>query len=354
MTQVANRDGGPPEVRATARSRFRRPERVGYAAAAALFLYGLANVYWALGGGGFPFGAEDANPEYSAFEHTPASTLAPVLAALLLPSAAVALLMALPGRRRVPRNLLLGYTWCFVAVALAAFADFRLLGNLAYALMLRFGAINWTVLNQFFLVAGAGLMAVTALAYQRRLRDACGSCGRTDGEPGWTSPEAAARWGRKAVRIAVIVPFVYASTRWAWALGIPLGISDELWEEGKEDHLWYWGAGLATLGALGALLTLGLVRRWGEVFPRWMVGLRGKRVPPLLAIVPASLVALLITIAGVMYIRLEIQGKFDNQSEDWGTTVPEMFWPLWGAALAAATLAYHLRRRGRCKRCGRL
>ncbi|WP_432252534.1 hypothetical protein [Streptomyces sp. HNM1019] len=354
MTQVTNGERERPRATRAARFRSRWPDRVGYAAATALFLYGLANVYWALGGDGFPFGAEDANPEYSAFENTSATTLAPVLAALLLPASAVALLMALPGRRRVPRNVLLGCTWGFVAVTLAAFADFRLLGNLAYAVMLQFSAINWTVINQFFLAMSAGLMAATALAYQRRLRNACGNCGRTDGGPDWTSPAAAARWGRKAVRIAVIIPFLYASTRWAWALGIPLGISDKLWEEGKEDHLWYWGAGLATLGALGALLTLGLAQRWGEVFPRWMLGLRGKRVPPLLAIIPASLVALLITIAGTMYIRLEIQGRFDNQSEDWGTTVPEMFWPLWGAALAAATFAYHLRRRGRCKRCGRL
>jgi hypothetical protein len=39
---------------------------------------------------------------------------------------------------------------------------------------------------------------------------------------------------------------------------------------------------------------------------------------------------------------------------NWATVhVPELFWPVWGGALGAATLAYHLRRRGRCPHCGR-
>jgi hypothetical protein len=28
-------------------------------------------------------------------------------------------------------------------------------------------------------------------------------------------------------------------------------------------------------------------------------------------------------------------------------------WPVWGAALGAATLAFHLRRRGHCRHCHR-
>ena len=80
------------------------------------------------------------------------------------------------------------------------------------------------------------------------------------------------------------------------------------------------------MGAGGALLTLGLVQRWGEVYPRWIPYLRGKPVRPRTAIVPASLVAILITSAGLTYVR---------------------------TALGAATLAYHLRRRRACGRCGR-
>ena len=56
------------------------------------------------------------------------------------------------------------------------------------------------------------------------------------------------------------------------------------------------------------LLTLGLVQRWGEVFPRWIPFLAGKRVPPALAIVPASLVSILVTTAGLMFVRLTLLG----------------------------------------------
>ncbi|MBO3738582.1 hypothetical protein [Actinoplanes flavus] len=350
MTSGTSRERHLPH---SARGRVDRPALIGHAAFLALLLYGLAHTYWALGGNGFPFGADDANPEYSAFQHLGRDRLAPWLAGWFLGSAAVAFLLALPGRRRIPTPLLVGASVFSAAAVFCTLADFRLLGNLAYVLMLRFGAINWTVVNQLFAVVSVSLMVASAVVYQRRVSGACTRCGRTAAGAGWTSPEAATRWGRRAAYTAVIVPLLYASTRWAWALGFPLGISDELWEEGKTEHLWVVGAALATMGALGSLLTLGLVQRWGEVFPRWMIGLRGRRVPISLAVVPATLVSIMVTVAGVMYIRLHFQGAFDNQRDDWGATVPEMVWPVWGIALAAAALAYYFRRRGVCGHCAR-
>ena len=44
---------------------------------------------------------------------------------------------------------------------------------------------------------------------------------------------------------------------------------------------------------------LGLVQRWGEVFPRWMVGLAGRRVPMGLAVIPASLASVLLAVGGI-------------------------------------------------------
>ena len=115
---------------------------------------------------------------------------------------------------------------------------------------------------------------------------------------------------------------------------------------------------MATVAIGGALLTLGLVQRWGEVFPRWIPFLAGKRVPPALAIVPASLVSILVTTAGLMFVRLTLLGAVGGvftfiDEEDWAALAPELLWPLWGVALAAATLAYYYRRRGPCLRCGR-
>jgi hypothetical protein len=111
---------------------------------------------------------------------------------------------------------------------------------------------------------------------------------------------------------------------------------------------------------LGALLTWGLIRPWGEVFPRWFPFIGGRRVPPALAIVPASIVAVLVTGAGLMYVRLVISGRLGitevlalDLGENWATIAPELLWPLWGLTLGAATYAYYLRRRGACPRCGR-
>lgn len=76
------------------------------------------------------------------------------------------------------------------------------------------------------------------------------------------------------------------------------------------------GAGLATLAVGGALLTLGLTQRWGEVYPRWVPFLRGKPVRPRTAIIPATVVAILVTSAGMAYLRAMLTGQV---SLDWGS-----------------------------------
>jgi hypothetical protein len=54
----------------------------------------------------------------------------------------------------------------------------------------------------------------------------------------------------------------YATTRYVWALGIPLGVDQEFLE-GVRTKI-YFGAGLGTLAVGGAVLTLGLVQRWAR------------------------------------------------------------------------------------------
>jgi hypothetical protein len=212
----------------------------------------------------------------------------------------------------------------------------------------------WPVLNQLLLIGGGLLWAAAAVASQRRTRNACGHCGRSDATGGWTTPASAARWGRWATSLAVAVPVLYAMTRWAWALGIPLGITREFLREQARDTPDIWLAG-AALAVGGATLTLGLVQRWGEVYPRWLLVVGGKPVRPRTAIIPASLVAVLMTSAGLGHYRAALLGYFPPGStgENWGTVAPGYLWPLWGIALGAATYAYYLRRRGRCPYCGR-
>jgi hypothetical protein len=108
---------------------------------------------------------------------------------------------------------------------------------------------------------------------------------------------------------------------------------------------------------------LGLFQRWGEVFPRWMIGLAGRRVPIALAVIPAALVAVLLSVGGIvigsclpeMAANLAAGGE---QGMDLITGIifqvgPTLLFPVWGAALAVATLGYYFRRRGPCKVCGR-
>jgi hypothetical protein len=174
-------------------------------------------------------------------------------------------------------------------------------------------------------------------------------------QPSWRTPSESKQWGRRATHIAVVIPFLYAMTRWAWALGIPLGITDELLREGQESGMWLAGAALATVSVGGALLTLGLIQPWGETFPDWIPFLGGKRVPLALAVIPASLISILIISAGVMFIRLALTGVFDQffGPGNPATYAPELLWPIWGFALGAATLAYYYCRRRRCASCGR-
>jgi len=344
---------------------------VGYAAAVWSLLYGVLGMSWALGGAGFPFGREnDPQAALSVLEGAQATTGGPIIAALGLVGALVAVAMARTWGRGIIRAVLLAFAWVVAATLVLGIPDYRLLMAVAYAPIFLLGApfgwppanffdvITWPVVNQFVCITGGLCWAGAALAYQRRSSDACASCGRADDSSDWTTPVNAARWGKWAVAVAVIIPLLYAATRWAWALGIPLGISQEFFREGQAVGLWWAGAALATVAIIGALLTLGLVQQWGEIFPRWIPILAGRRVPPGLAIVPTLLVAILVTTAGLMFVRLTLLGAISESftfinEEDWAALAPELLWPFWGVALAAATLAYYYRRRGTCVRCGR-
>jgi hypothetical protein len=88
---------------------------------------------------------------------------------------------------------------------------------------------QWTIVHQWLCLIGGFLWLGATVSYTRRSGDACLYCGRRDGPEGWTNPENAARWGRIAVYVAMLVPVLYALTRYAWALGFPLGMSEEHW-----------------------------------------------------------------------------------------------------------------------------
>ena len=162
---------------------------------------------------------------------------------------------------------------------------------------------------------------------------------------------AALRVGRWAVGVAVTVPVGYATTRIAWAVGLPLGVRDAfLVELGSAK---FAGLGLGLFALVGCLLTLGLVQRWGERFWRWVPRIGGRPVPVSMAVVPALFVATAVTSAGLGFWRSVVMGDLDRlpgEPADWAAWAPELLWPLWGLALGVAALAYRARREATAER----
>jgi hypothetical protein len=294
-------------------------------------------------------------------------------AALLTGLAGLGVLLAawlLLSRHRPSRAGGLGALPAALAVGLGlvlavVLPDYRLLAAVAYTpilLVLKLfhaapegaTAWPWPVVNLAILGVGGLAWLAVGVQHHRQRRGLCVGCGRGPAAAGWASSASAARWGRWATGVAVAVPLGYAVTRYAWALGVPLGVSRALLDE-LGDAV-YAGAGLATLAVGGAVLTLGLVQRWGEVFPRWLPWLRGRPVPVGLAVVPAFAVALAVASAGLMFVRFAVTGgiaeSFPGEDSDVAAWLPELFWPLWAVALAGAAYAYWLRRRGPCTALG--
>jgi hypothetical protein len=349
-----------------------------YAAVAWSLVYAVLGISWTVSGLGFPF---NPAPEPDAMGPLLAR-FGPVVGWIVaiaagLPAAAVGMAMLRGVHHRSQRVLLITAGGLLAGVLLFLMTGLSLLVNFGYipyatyslisgaALGQRYlaGLAQWTTIHQVLCLAGGFLWLAATISYARRSGDACLACGRRDGQEGWTSPARAARWGRTAVIVGMVAPVFYAITRYAWAMGFPLGMSEAALRSGQESGMWVSGLFLANFGLVGLVLTLGLVQRWGEVFPRWMVGLAGRRVPVGLAVVPAALVSVLLIVGGAAI--LSSLGQMGGNLQATGPTGFELYWeifiqlgptmlfPLWGATLAVATLGYYFRRRGPCKVCGR-
>ena len=320
-----------------------------------------AGIFWLSGGPGYPFStAVDPQAELSVLSLLDARAGAALVAGLGVLGVIAGMAMARRTSRTSVRRLLLAWS-ALIAIGLGlVLPDYRLLVLAGYAPVFVVGgllgaipadvswfdALTWPVLVQAASVTGAFAWAGAGVVYARASRVACVRCGRdADGE-GWASPARARAWGRWATAVAVGIPLVYAATRYAWLLGIPLGISEELLRSGQQEGMWAAGAGLATVATGGAILTTGLVGRWGEAIPGWVPLLGGRAIPPMLATLPALVVAVLVTSAGLMFVRMVIVGGLESfgGADALGAIGPELLWPIWGVALGASAVAYHLRR----------
>ncbi|WP_454293787.1 hypothetical protein [Salana multivorans] len=227
-------------------------------------------------------------------------------------------------------------------LALAGYLPAVLVGSL-FSAELREGlaAVPWPQLLAQLAVIGTTIVTVVAALHV--LDTLRGDMPR----PRWQQPPSAARWGRVAVVVAVVVPLLYATTRIAWVLGWPIGFDAEAYAATGGDVR--TGLVLAAGALVGCVLTIGLVRPWGERFWRWLPVLGGRPVPVALAVVPASIVAAMLLPAGIsMTVAAAEQlgvASIGSLSDNWAAIGVTFLWPLWSVALAAATFAYALRRR---------
>ncbi|GAA3140565.1 hypothetical protein [Nonomuraea roseoviolacea] len=108
-----------------------------------------------------------------------------------------------------------------------------------------------------------------------------------------------------------LVPWSAVKTVWTLG-GDALGVAGEAWLRGVESDgdavyraLAAVGVDLTVLAALlGVFLALGLVHRWGMVFPRWTLFLAGRRVPALLPLVPAWAAGSCLLVYGVVLVAM--------------------------------------------------
>jgi hypothetical protein len=352
---------------------------VPYAAIVWSLVYTTLGAYWAVRRVGFPYSpavASDVLGPLLAWFGPGVTWIVVIMAGIPAAAMGVAMLRGVRGKTLRPLLITGGVLLAGTLLLLMTALDLLVkLGYFPYALIsLLTGAgfgraylksfTEWATVHQLLCLVGGFLWLGATVIYERRSADACLYCGSRYRSEVWNSSDNAARWGRIAVYVAMAAPLFYAFTRYAWALGFPLGMSGEYLRLGQERGTWISGLFLATFGLLGALLMLGLVQRWGEVFPRWMIGLAGRRVPVALAVIPALLVSVLLVVGGVgiwadipRVIATMEAGAAETVGPIGGIIVfqlgPTLLFPVWGIALAVATLGYYYRRRGPCNVCGR-
>ncbi len=150
-----------------------------------------------------------------------------------------------------------------------------------------------------------------------------------------------ARWvlrHRKVITLlAALGPLPYCLIRLTWLTPWPYGMDPAT----LPADIRIWGLLLSSGGWAGLVLTIGLIRPWGEIFPRWMPFLAGRAVPIWFAAGPGSFIAAILTVSAVPMLRaFTTAGLQDGLL----SLVIFPFW-FWGPMLALAVWGYVLHRR---------
>jgi hypothetical protein len=167
-------------------------------------------------------------------------------------------------------------------------------------------------------------------------------------EPG---RQSVSRWIKAAAYAVPLCVLPSALWRlWALAAGLPPGCRQVMkaWEP-------YYISGLSVLSFGAALLTIGLVRPWGEVVPCWIPLVGGRTVPVRAAVTAASVGATLIfgvyayaLLNPILHLRepAVIPGCSSPLEGPGAWVAVASYAPLlaWGPLLVVVTVAYYRRR----------
>jgi|tagenome__1003787_1003787.scaffolds.fasta_scaffold20917915_1 hypothetical protein len=156
------------------------------------------------------------------------------------------------------------------------------------------------------------------------------------------------RWADWAAQATLWCTLPSGIWRILFGLGLPAGFT------GSQDPRhgpWYvlpYVIALTVLAEALAFLSMGLVRPWGEVWPRWVPFLRGRPVHPLAAIIPAALGAAALTLiwtSALVGTQVDPDPEMPHGAK--AVILAVCYLPLvaWGPLLAAVTVAYAIRRR---------
>ncbi|MFE9201924.1 hypothetical protein [Micromonospora sp. NPDC007230] len=194
------------------------------------------------------------------------------------------------------------------------------------------------LIHRLLLLADGLLLAATAASLGPR----------RSGQQHLEGPLPVPAWVRGWTHAGCLVPVLGFTVPHAlWLLGVPFGISSAEIRAATQDIGLTAGVALTVVPVLGGLLTLGLAARWGQVFPRWVPWWGGHRVPRLLALIPAGVVAVALTSYGLIGIYLITEAlvagtvTWSQLRSDWAVVGTEFVFLAWGLALAVAALGYH-------------
>ncbi|WP_266412111.1 hypothetical protein [Streptomyces sp. NBC_01285] len=242
-----------------------------------------------------------------------------------------------------------------VVCALAGIAAFGLLMDV---ITLVFGqGVDSAVAAAHHALAAVGALLLAATAQSGR---------RPAAEAAVRAPSAASRPVQLAACAGTAAFLPYAGMKLVWVSGGTFaGVSgDEMLAVSRRNGasgIWLtlesWGLdGTVLLAALGVFLLWGLVRPWGQVFPRWTPWLRGRRVPRWLPLAPAFVGAATLApygVFGIGYAALCTAGVVTMRRGDFHSSGDALLvawigmaaFAVYGAALTAAARSYWLRTR---------